>query len=57
MFKIANGIDSSITQFSLVKHSKVKEVRLKEQSQGDNAIFKGLKITFRTKILKKKLPH
>ena len=27
---------------------------LKGQSQGHNAIFKGLKMTFRTKILKKK---
>ena len=30
---------------------------LKGKSQGHNAIFKGLKIAFRTKIVKKKLYH
>ena len=30
---------------------------LKGESQGHNAIFKGLKMTFRTKILKNKLYH
>ena len=31
--------------------------RLKGESQGHNAIFKGLKTTFRTNILRKKLYH
>ena len=30
---------------------------LKGESQGHNAIFKGLKMTFRTKILKKTIPR
>ena len=50
-------MDGKITKKKETNQIQTTLRKLKGQSQGHNAIFRGLKMTFRTKILKIKLYH
>ena len=50
-------MDGKITKKKETNQIQTTLRKLKGQSQGHNAIFRGLKMTFRTKILKKTILH